>query len=115
MITGFALHGVAGLDKPIIKIPIGFIQHLTSGKTDMTVFGNAANLEQLNGDQADIGNLHSSMATILRVPSPNVFSPSLVGVQNEKIVSVMPVREFKEGEYIVTITAKGFIKKTLVH
>ena len=32
--------------------------------------------------------------------------------EGEKIVSVMPVREFKEGEFIVSVTANGFVKKT---
>jgi DNA gyrase subunit A len=30
----------------------------------------------------------------------------------EKVVSVLPVKEFKEGQYIVSVTAKGYIKKT---
>lgn len=31
---------------------------------------------------------------------------------SEKVVSVLPVKEFKEGQYIVSVTAKGYIKKT---
>jgi DNA gyrase subunit A len=30
----------------------------------------------------------------------------------EKVVSVLPVKEFKEGQYIISVTAKGYIKKT---
>ncbi len=32
--------------------------------------------------------------------------------QNEKVVSVLPVKEFKEGQYIVSATTKGYVKKT---
>ena len=32
--------------------------------------------------------------------------------EGEKIVSVLPVKEFKEGHYIVSVTACGFVKKT---
>jgi DNA gyrase subunit A len=32
--------------------------------------------------------------------------------KDEKVVSVLPVKEFKEGLYIVSVTAKGYIKKT---
>jgi len=32
--------------------------------------------------------------------------------EGEKIVSVLPVKEFKEGHYIVSVTAGGFVKKT---
>ncbi|HYX34326.1 MAG TPA: DNA gyrase subunit A [Oligoflexus sp.] len=30
----------------------------------------------------------------------------------EKVVSVLPVKEFKEGQYIISVTARGYIKKT---
>ncbi len=30
----------------------------------------------------------------------------------EKVVSVMPVKEFSEGKFVVSVTAQGFIKKT---
>ncbi|NLC70092.1 MAG: DNA gyrase subunit A [Desulfuromonadaceae bacterium] len=30
----------------------------------------------------------------------------------ENVTSILPVREFREGQYIVTVTAKGIIKKT---
>ena len=32
--------------------------------------------------------------------------------EGEKIVSVLPLKEFKEGHYIVSVTAHGFVKKT---
>ncbi len=32
--------------------------------------------------------------------------------KDEKVVSVLPVKEFKEGLYIVSVTAQGYIKKT---
>ncbi len=32
--------------------------------------------------------------------------------ENEKIVSVLPVKEFKEGHYVVSVTAHGYVKKT---
>jgi DNA gyrase subunit A len=33
-------------------------------------------------------------------------------MSNEKVVSVLPVKEFKEGSYIVSVTKNGYIKKT---
>lgn len=32
--------------------------------------------------------------------------------KDERVVSVLPVKEFREGLYIVSVTAKGYIKKT---
>jgi DNA gyrase subunit A len=32
--------------------------------------------------------------------------------EDEKVVSVLPVREFSEGHFIVSVTEKGFVKKT---
>ena len=32
--------------------------------------------------------------------------------ENERVVSVLPVKEFNEGEYIVSATANGYVKKT---
>jgi DNA gyrase subunit A len=32
--------------------------------------------------------------------------------QDEKVVSVLPVKEFVEGSYVVSVTAKGVVKKT---
>jgi DNA gyrase subunit A len=32
--------------------------------------------------------------------------------EGEKIVSVLPVKEFKEGQYIACVTAQGYVKKT---
>jgi DNA gyrase subunit A len=32
--------------------------------------------------------------------------------ENEKIVSILPVKEFVEGKYVVSVTAQGYIKKT---
>ncbi len=32
--------------------------------------------------------------------------------ENERVVSVLPVKEFTEGQYIVSVTANGYVKKT---
>ncbi|MGE0171650.1 MAG: DNA gyrase subunit A [Oligoflexales bacterium] len=40
------------------------------------------------------------------------FANLLKIAPTEKVVSVLPVKEFKEGSYIVSVTKNGFIKKT---
>lgn len=55
---------------------------------------------------------------VFRVPEAQLngrgkhFANLLKLGENETVVSTLPVREFTEGSYVVSVTAKGYVKKT---
>ena len=51
---------------------------------------------------------YASQRGVLALPSSNLLSLS----PGEEIASILPVREFTEGKFVMTVTERGVIKKT---